>query len=69
MVKEMKHPLEGREVIFPEEEIVRDEDELVDVGVMAGVGCDGSGKMPTAHFESNTVFVMKDGKIVGVRRR
>ena len=30
---------------------------------------DGSGIMPTPDFESTTIFVMKDGKIVGTRRK
>ena len=69
MAKEIKHPLVHREVLFPEEETVRDEDELIDVGAMAGAGCNGTGKMPTANFEPKTVFVLKDGKIIGVRRK
>jgi len=66
-----KHPLSGRKVMFPEEDkdVPLADDELVEVGDMAGKGCSPGGKMPHANFEATIARVMdEDGNFIGKRK-
>ncbi len=71
MTRTIKHPLAEREVRFPADEMIREfdiEEDMIDVAMMIGSGCDGSGKMPTSDFEPTTMFVFdEDDELLGIK--